>query len=70
MKAPTTNLVVTEKEFVITSAALLFIQNLLLTSATGLKNNPLIIGDDTNPDTVTTTCIYRYLDPLWQCSTT
>ena len=56
MKAPTINLVVTEKEFVITYAILLFIQSLLVTSATELKNNPLIIGDDTNPDIVTTTC--------------
>ena len=49
-KASTTNLMVTEKEFVITSDALLFIQNLLLTSATGLNNNPLIISDDINSD--------------------
>jgi len=57
-KASTTNLMVTEKEFVITSDALLFIQNLLLTSANGSNNNPLIISDDINSDPVTTTDIW------------
>ena len=33
-----------------------------MSSATELKNNPLIIGDDTNPDTVTTTCT-----DIWIC---
>ena len=53
-KASTTNLMVTEKEFMITTDALIFIQSLLLTSATGSSNSPLIISDDTNPDPVTT----------------
>ena len=57
-KASTTNLMVTVKEFVTTSDALLFIQNLLLTSATGSKNNPLIISDDINSDPVTTKDIW------------
>ena len=57
-KASTTNLMVTEKEFMITTDALIFIQSLLLTSATGSSNSPLIISDDTNPDPVTTIDIW------------